>query len=125
MTRLVVFAAVLVFLGLVAYDSDLILRRMGAGTGTTLPVDTAKVALAIGSQLTALALATWYSLVVARAEQNSDGLFFLASLRVKLIPLVVLAVFLILATSMLEIGLFCSDQSLQTRRRGGEVCPRK
>ena len=100
------------------HDLSLIAGRVGRGD--LEPVRGWQIAFALLGQSAALATLAWAAFLIFRrrswARQRIASTFVL-------LPLVVPVVVLIAATTLLEIGLYCSNQSISTKARSGHVCP--
>jgi hypothetical protein len=120
MTRVVALAFLIVCVGLLAYDGQLVLTRFGANS--VYPLNLWKIAAAIIIQLASLAFAVWYALLLAQRKHMSAHSGIATSLTVKLFPFVVPVVLSLASVTLLEIGLFCGDQQFPSVR-GRSVCP--
>ena len=117
MSRVIAFGVAIACLGLLAFDGQLALSRVGAGG--VHPINLWKIAVAAGIQFASLAFAAWYALFLFRNEGTWAQQL---SLRIKLLPFIVPVVVLLLSATLLEIGLYCGDQPLPSVR-GRPVCP--
>ena len=117
MSRVIALGLVIACIGLLAFDGQLALSRVGA-TGVH-PLNLWKLAGAAAIQLASLGFAAWYALFLFRRGGISRQQ---PSLRITLLPFIVPAVLLLLSATLLEIGLYCGDQPLPSIR-GRPVCP--
>ena len=117
MSRVITFGLAIACLGLLAFDGQLALGRVGASG--VHPINLWKIAVAATIQFASLAFAAWYALFLLRREGTWAPQL---SLRIKMLPFTVPVVFLLLSAALLEIGLYCGDQPLPSIR-GHPVCP--
>ena len=117
MSRVIALGLAIACLGLLAFDGQLALSRVGASG--FYPLNLWKIAGAAAIQLASLGFAAWYALFLVRRVGSSAQQL---SLRITLLPFIVPVVLLLLSATLLEIGLYCGDQPLPSVR-GRLVCP--
>jgi hypothetical protein len=121
MGRVAALVFLVVCLGLLAYDGQLVLNRL-AGASNLHEVNLWKVALAAVVQLFAIGFAAWYAFLLIRAEHSSSPFARNVSLKFRLLPFVLPMLMSMASATLLEIGLFCGEQSFPSVR-GRSVCP--
>jgi len=110
---------VIAFLGLLAYDSHLVMTRVA--TAGVHPISIWKIAIACIVQLSALGFAVWYAALLVRRRLAPSQAVTEPLLRFKVLPFIVPVVLAMASTTLLEIGLFCGDQPFPSVR-GRSVC---
>ena len=120
MSRVIVLALLLLGTVLVAHDCSLLVDRLNELAPS--PLNMGKVAVALVCQCAALIFSGWYALFLTRRARLA-ATHSAAAFKLSLLPFVAPILLLIAGTTLLEIGLFCGEQSLNTRSRGGQVCP--
>jgi hypothetical protein len=120
MFRVFLIALVVTFVGVVTYDTHLVLVRFSSGGSQALNVW--KIAAALALQLAAVAGAAGYAYFLNLRSNTSSQRGFLASDSLRLLPFVLPAVLLMASVTLLEIGLLCGDSPFPSVR-GQPVCP--